>query len=241
MDASALHEWHRRGGAPALRLGVYKLPAAEVAVIRTIIMLYASDAAFPWTLVDAPPYDALLVDGTTTEGERSGLACAAGAVLALTRMNSGSLPHTMERPIRADKLKQWLKGIERALAQARPAQWGADEQTALEMEVSDSVRFSLRRWPSALMLRNDMDKVRMASLLSRRALNASELADTSQLPLSQCVTFLQALRTAGTLELHVASAASALGESSRSAAFAGAGRSEFARSLVNGIRRRLGL
>jgi hypothetical protein len=224
-----------------LRLGVYKLPAAEVAVIRTIVMLYASDAAFPWTLVNAPPYDALLVDGTTTESERSELACTGGAVLALTRMNSGSQPHAMERPIRADKLQQWLKGIERGLAETRPAPEDADAQTALEMEVSDAVRFSLRRWPSALMLRNDMDKVRMASLLSRRALNASELASNTQIPLSQCVTFLQALRTAGTLELHVAPVAPAQAGLLGSTEFVGAGRSDFTRSLINGIRRRLGL
>jgi hypothetical protein len=217
------------------------LPAAEVAVIRTIVMLYASDVAFPWTLVNAPPYDALLVDGTTTESERSELACTAAAVLALTRMNSGSQPHAMERPIRADKLQQWLKGIEHALAEARPARRDVDEQTALEMEVSDAVRFSLRRWPSALMLRNDMDKVRMASLLSRRALNARELASNTQIPLSQCVTFLQALRTAGTLELHVAPVAPAQAGLSGSTEFAGAGRSDFTRSLINGIRRRLGL
>jgi hypothetical protein len=224
-----------------LRLGVYKLPAAEVAVIRTIVMLYASDVTFPWTLVDAPPYDALLVDGSTTEGERSELACTAAAVLALTRMNSGSQPQAMERPIRADKLQQWLKGIEHALAEARPARWDVDAQTALEMEVSDAVRFSLRRWPSALMLRNDMDKVRMASLLSRRALNARELASNTQIPLSQCVTFLQALRTAGSLELHVAPVATAHAESSGLRELAGAGRSDFTRSLINGIRRRLGL
>jgi hypothetical protein len=42
------------------------LPAAEAAVIRTIVQLYASDLSFPWTLVTAPPYDALLVDESAT-------------------------------------------------------------------------------------------------------------------------------------------------------------------------------
>lgn len=224
-----------------LRLGVYKLPAAEVAVIRTIVQLYANDVAFPWMLVNAPPYDALLVDETETAGERDELARMAGAVLALTRQNAGGLPHTLERPIRADKLQQWLKSTECALLVALPARLDMEAQTALEIEVSDSVRFTLRRWPSALLLRNDPDKVRMASLLTRRALNASELAEISELPLSQCVTFLQTLRSVGMLDLHVAPAgARTHAELSGVQGISTAIRSEFARGLINGIRRRLG-
>lgn len=225
-----------------LRLGVFRLPIAEVALIRTIVRLYANDVAFPWTLVDAPPYDALLVDESAMADERVELARMAGAVLALTGRNSGGLPHTLERPIRADKLQQWLKGTERTLLEARAARMGIEEHTALEIEVSDSVRFTLRRWPSTLLLRNDPDKVRMASLLVRRALNANELAEVSGFPLSQCVTFLHALRSVGMLELHVTPAvgrahAGLPGVRGVSPSI----RSEFGRSLINGIRLRLGL
>lgn len=222
-----------------LRLGVYRLPAPEVAVIRTIVQLYASDAAFPWTMVNAPPYDALLVDESATATERAEFARMAGAVLALTRRNAGDAPHTLERPIRADKLQLWLKSTEHALRAQRPARSSMEEQAALEIEVSDSVRFTLRRWPSALLLRNDPDKVRMASLLARRTLSAIELAELGELPLPLCVTFLQTLRTAGILELHVAPAAWAYPEAQR--AHGMPVRREFMRGLVNGIRRRLGL
>jgi hypothetical protein len=225
-----------------LRLGVYRLPAPEVAVIRTIVQLYANDVAFPWIMVNAPPYDALLVDESATATERAEFARMTGAVLALTRRNSGGLPHTLERPIRADKLQQWLKSTERALLASRPARSVVEEQAELEIEVSDSIRFTLRRWPSALLLRNDPDKVRMASLLARRALSAIEVAELGELPLSRCVTFLKTLRSAGMLEVHVAPAAARASpeltgvQGTRSPA-----RSEFARSLINGIRRRLGL
>lgn len=225
-----------------LRLGVYRLPAAEVAVIRTIVQLYANDVAFPWTLVNALPYDALLVDESATPGERAEFALMAGAVLVITRGTSGGVPHTLERPIRADRLQQWLKSTERSLQEAQPGRWGMQEQIALEMEVSDSVRFTLRRWPSSLLLRNDPDKVRMASLLSRRALNASELADLSELPLSQCVTFLQTLRSVSMLEQHVTPAVGrAYAELQGVQGISAAIRGEFGRSLINGIRRRLGL
>ncbi|MGJ7505315.1 MULTISPECIES: hypothetical protein [unclassified Variovorax] len=243
MSDARAHGLHAFGRTDisVFRLGVYKLPSAEVDVIRTIIQLYANDGAFPWTLVNAPPYDALLVDGTATEAERSELARMTGFVLALTRMNSDERPSTLARPIRADKLQQWLNSTERALREAQSVEMAADDQAALKIEVSNSVRFMLRRWPSALLLRNDLDKVRMASLLSRRALNAIELADISGFPLSQCVTFLHVLRVAGTLELHVAPVAAAQVEPSRSMESDAIIRSGYARSLVNGIRRRLGL
>lgn len=44
---------------PALRLGVYKLPAAETALVQTLLRLYASSGACRWIYASAPPYDAL--------------------------------------------------------------------------------------------------------------------------------------------------------------------------------------
>jgi len=221
-----------------LRLGVHKLPMAEVVLISTIMRLSASQPGFAWQLVDAPPYDALLVDNSSAEHEYPGVVGSmAAAVLRLTRMNTGGQPGTMERPIRADRLQQWLCSIEQALREAQPGGLMPHEQTALEVEVSDAEYFMLRRWPPSLLLRNDLDNIRMASLLSRRALNATELSDISQLPFSQCVAFLLELRKAGVLELHVAQALPPV--MPRSDKTGGGG--DFARSFINGIRRRLGL
>lgn len=71
-----------------LRLGAYKLPAAEVVLVQTLFRLYAHGDAFRWTFVTAPPYDALLADGTTDEGMSPAVDAMAKAVLRLTRMNS---------------------------------------------------------------------------------------------------------------------------------------------------------
>jgi hypothetical protein len=217
-------------------MGVYGLPAAETAVIRTIVQLYASDLSFPWKFVTAPPYDALLVDESATATERAGFARMAGSLLTLTRRNSGGHAHTLERPIRADRLQQWLKSTERTLLAAQP------EPMVPKIEVSEAVRFTLRRWPSALLLRNDPEKVRMASLLARRALSATELSDLGELPLSRCVTFLQTLRSAGVLELHVVpSSARPHADLPRAPGLSAPVRGAFARSLISGIRRHLGL
>jgi len=223
-------------------MGVYGLPAAETAVIRTIVQLYASDLSFPWTFVTAPPYDALLVDECATAAERAGFARMAGALLTLTRRNAGGHAHTLERPIRADRLQQWLKSTERTLLAVQSVPSGEPEQMAPKIEVSESVRFTLRRWPSALLLRNDPEKVRMASLLARRALSATELSDLGELPLSRCVIFLQTLRSAGVLELHVVpSGALPHADLPRIPGLPAPARGAFARGLINGIRRHLGL
>jgi hypothetical protein len=165
------------------------------------------------------------------------LPCWPVPMLALTPMNANALPNTMARPIRADKLQKWLQGIEPALQEV-PSELSMDEPHSLELEVSDSVRFMLRRRPSALLLRNDPHKVEMANQLLRRALNAIELAETSGLPPVQCVRFLQVLRAAGMLEVHVGPIDRTQAESSESAEPAGTVRSDFARRLINAVRRR---
>ena len=144
-----------------LRLGAYKLPAAEVVLVQTLFRLYAHGDAFRWTFVTAPPYDALLADGTTDEGMSPAVDAMAKAVLRLTRMNSGQAPNTLERPIRADRLQDWLKSTEHDLLQTRPATLieEATQPDAVEAEATtpaapiNPVRFKLRRWPPAVLLR----------------------------------------------------------------------------------------
>lgn len=228
-----------RAGVSSLRLGVCKLPEAEVAVIRTIIQLYATDGTFAWTLVGESPYDALLVDASVTQAESSELTHMVSSMRVFSWEESSKRVHALERPIRADRLKRWLDDTELALRQAQSSEMVADEQSMMKVEVSNSVRFMLLRWPSALLLRNDLDKVHMAILLSQRALNAIELADISGLPLSQCIAFIQVLRVAGALELHVTPGAMA--RSQEAGEFKALRRGGFGRSFINGFRRRLGL
>ncbi|RUR71234.1 hypothetical protein EJP67_29740 [Variovorax guangxiensis] len=183
-----------------LRLGVHRVPAIERVVIQTIVRLSAHDTDFAWLLVDAPPYDALLVDETTVGG-MDDISRLARVIIRLTRAGASEYPDVLERPIRAEKLQQLLKRIGDNLHGERLPHSGAGGEE-MKIEVSDSVRFMLRRWPSALLLGNDPGKVRMASLLVRRELNAIELAELSEQSLSQCATFLHALRQAGVLELY---------------------------------------
>ena len=230
---------------PVLRLGTYKLPAAEVILVRTLMRLYAHDSAFRWTFVDTAPYDALLVDGTTADGNNGEAARLARAVLKLTRMNEGDGSDTIERPLRADKLQAWLKRAERDFVVTRPmTQPGEPVVEAAPSGPTPGIRFKLRRWPPATMLRNDPQRIRMATLMSRRALQVSELATISGQPLNECQTFVRNLQLVGLLDVQEAApppAAPAVGTAPAASAAATPARPSFARGLIGNIRKRLGL
>ena len=236
-----------------LRLGAYKLPAAEVVLLQTLLRLYAHGSSFRWTFVTAPPYDAVLVDGTTEEGTSPDVARMAKAVLRLTRMGSEAEPNTLQRPIRADRLQDWLKATEHDLLETRPATLLPDSvdtqpiarpasAPAAPAIAISPVRFKLRRWPPAALLRSDPNRIRMATLLSRRALNAAELATISQQPVNECQAFLQTLQTTGLVEVEQEKpAAPAAAPQAAAAPTTVAAKPAFARGLISGIRRRLGL
>ncbi|MDO5086554.1 MAG: hypothetical protein Q4D74_02950 [Comamonadaceae bacterium] len=238
-----------------LRLGAYKLPAAEIVLVQTLLRLYSHGGAFRWTYVTEPPYDALLADGTTPEGQHSSVDAMAKAVLRLTRMNAGGGANTLERPIRADLLQEWLKKTEHDLLDTRPmtTTFGASDGLAAPTAPAELpatvLRFKLRRWPPASLLRGDPTRIRLATLLSRRALNASEMASISRQPLSVCQEFLQTLQTTGLVDVQSGAPAPMPGTGDSGApamvapapAVASPPKPTFARSLISGIRRRLGL
>ena len=184
-----------------LRLGTHNLHPAEVVLLSTLLRLFSYDESFHWTLVEEGPYDALVVDGTTPGGVSAETNRLAKVTLRLTRMHAGSAPNTLERPIRADRLRQWLDQTERELKGRTP---GISIKRAApaghQGSLPSHVRFRLRRWPPPLLLRNNVHRVRMATLLSRRPLSAEELADISDQGLDVCATFLQVLRSADLLE-----------------------------------------
>ena len=128
-----------------LRLGAYNLPAAEVVLVQTLFRLFAHGDAFRWTFVTAPPYDALLVDGTRPEGMKAEVDRMARAVLRLVRLNGGDAQNTLERPIRADRLQEWLKQIEHDLLTTLQAASGQDDHPEPPV-ASSPVRFKPRRW-----------------------------------------------------------------------------------------------
>jgi len=218
----------------AFTLGVHNLPAAEVVLIKTLLRLFSHDASFQWRFAEAGPFDAVLADATCVAGHPP--ASLARAVLKITRVNAAMDADSISRPIRAEQLQAWLERQEQRV-RALP-RLPVIEPRRPAVKGGGGIRFKLRRWPSAALLKNDPQRIRLATLLARRALGARELSSISRLPAEQCQDFVDTLRQADLLEVLEAptTAASPAAATARPAPPA-----SFAHSLITGIRRRLGL
>ena len=60
-------------------------------------------------------------------------------------------------------------------------------------------RLRLRRWPPASIVRDSSERVRMATLLARRALNAHDLHRLTGLDATECLVFMKMLRASDLL------------------------------------------
>ena len=176
-----------------LRIGAYRLPAAEVVLLRIMVRLLSHDPAFNWIFVETGPYDAIVVDEATAKTNSVAIAKLSHAVLKIVRIQDESVPNTLTRPLRADKIQEWLVHIGTSLAPVSPA-LAAPNSTAL------TTRYKLRRWPPSSLVRNDPMLIRMAVLLSKRALLPIELAHLSQQSLDACHRFIDTLLPIGLLD-----------------------------------------
>ncbi len=219
-----------------LKLGAHDLPAAEVVLVKTLFRLFSHDSSFRWTFANRPPYDALLVDGTKPENTSTEVRRMTSTILRLTRMNSGSGPNTLERPIRADQLQHWLSTTEQKLLRVQP---NNIQQAPQKPAFPSHVRFKLLRWPSGLLLRGDSTRIRMATLLSRRALSARELSVICEQPVEYCEIFLQVLRAAALLKME--EPISAPPAPAPTSASTPPPQPKYTLGLISSIRRRLGL
>jgi hypothetical protein len=217
----------------AFTLGVHNLPAAEVVLIKTLMRLFPATATFKWRFAETGPFDAVLTDATHAADEVP--AKLARAVLKITRADAATDADCITRPIRAEQLQAWL-ALQGELLQLLPRPAARSSRVATAHAAG--TRFKLRRWPSAAVLKNDPQRIRLATLLSRRALGTRELSHISRLPADLCQDFVDTLQQTGLIEVERAPAAAA---APRKAPAAAAVPRPLAGGLIDGIRRRLGL
>lgn len=219
-----------------LRIGAYRLPAAEIVLLRIMVRLLSHDASFNWLFVETGPYDAIIADEATAKRDSVAIAQLSNAVLKIVRTQDDFVPNTLTRPLRAEKIQEWLVQIGTRLAPISPAV-AAPSDTAL------TTKYKLRRWPPSFLVRNDPMLIRMAVLLSKRALLPIELAHLSQQSLDACHRFINTLLPMGLLD-----AVSAVGSpqttslSSAQKPIATTNSKTFlAQGLIGRIRRRIGM
>lgn len=159
-------------------------------------------------------------------------------------MNAPDAPGTLQRPIRASRLRD-LSTTEQALMDTRPATDSRIEQLgwpAGQAEPAPSLgapRFKLRRWPPTVLLQGRSG----AHPYGKPAVTACALSTTELARISgrwnEKPAFLQLLQTTGLVNLHQEpprQRSSCVGTSARRPRIRGVS----AVGLIAGIRRRLG-
>ncbi|MEZ5703001.1 MAG: hypothetical protein R3E42_15240 [Burkholderiaceae bacterium] len=201
-----------------LKLGLLGLPQAEVRLIAILFRLHSVEPSFIWTLPPAAPFDALLVDASVPEHEVAPLRSTGTQIIRLSapgRENAGEMP----RPIRSDRLISWLNGIEvgllhgerdghsisaghavTATSSHEPAVTSAPtvaRPPAAEpapLNLSDqALTFKLKRWPPSNLVEKDVNRIRLATVLSRKPISLKELGTVSRVGDYECRTFIQDL------------------------------------------------
>ena len=167
--------------------------------MRALVKLLAigNEDEFPWTFADTAPYDVIVVDAASPAVGSAQLQSLSRAtfLLGADTAQTSSTVHVLARPLRAEQLSHRLNDIQTRLGTVSLAAPSSPSLTvAAELKQLD-LRYKLRRWPPTPALRGDAARVRMATLLSRRAMTISELASVSQQSQERCQVFVQLLQS----------------------------------------------
>src|SRR5690606_22454767 len=96
-----------------LKLGLLGLPEPEARLVATLFRLHGVERSFIWSLASDGPFDAVLVDAALPEAE---WRAAVGEGVPVRRLLAVGVPSAgadeMARPIRSDRLVDWLNSVE---------------------------------------------------------------------------------------------------------------------------------
>ncbi len=209
-----------------LKLGLFGLPQAEVRLIATLFRLHSIEPSFIWTLPAQAPFDAILVDASVPESDMAPLRINGARIMRLSAPGQ-KLEGEMPRPIRSDRLIAWLNSIEvgllhgerdgaastashstvaAALDRQTPsgatkppsAPMNADQATQLDLS-DQELTFKLKRWPPSYVVEKDVNRIRLATVLSRKPISLKELTALARIGEHECKTFIQTVATLGLL------------------------------------------
>lgn len=247
-----------------LRFGAVGLSSAEDALVATLFRLHRVDPSFIWTRATEAPFDALLIDSRCDADAYEHLMGRDTQIVRLGDIDS-ALPGQLPRPIRSDLLVRWLNSIEIQILhgskdpfastsiESRLGPHSHAPRSILPVPATPAVptahlpvlnpgtRVKLRRWPSHALLGGDVSRIRMATMLSRRALTLEDLVAATGVATHHCLQFVGALRHAGLLEMAVPEIAPTPALPAAAAKDQSPTTRGIGRSLLRSIRQRFGL
>lgn len=216
-------------------LATQDLSDAETSLLATIIRL-SSDLAGKWHLGEPKECDALFVEMTDSMNLLAAGTSRPVRIPVCRRGETIADEGVLKRPIRAEDVIRQLMRVEALLSGAQPA---ASVPAPAAPASNLAARGKLLRWPTHALLAASRTRVQMATMLSRRAMSASELSVTSGLPLQECETFMAELGHAQMLEWQAVAAQPGAGHAPASNDAHATARPKS--GLFMSIRKRLGL
>ena len=175
-----------------LLLGLRGIPLAEAALIRTIVRL-SSSLSPAWEVIDDGDCHLLIHDGPAAP------AVAGRRSIALAARGAAPQAGTLQRPIRAEELVEFLNREGAQLAPTPPVQPAPPAAPAAGRGAVVEAAARLKQWPSWQVLKGRPHALQLATHLSRAPYSAGRLALASQAPLAQCLAFMQELDALGLL------------------------------------------
>ncbi len=258
-----------------LRLGLLGLPDAEVRLAATLFRLHQVEPSFIWRLSTEPPFDAVLADASVSD---QALVKFCGPRTQVKRLAERGVsdPEFLTRPLRSDRLIDWLNTIEvqllhgsadhfastvapsrqglsvapgsPALASSGASSPGSVDAVYawLEKLSDETLAVKLRRWPPATLLGKDVSRIRIATMISRRAMSLAEVSALARVPQAICQGFLAALGEKGYLQTKVVESpptpvAETVSTNTPEPAPRTSARPGFGASLLRSIRKRFGI
>ena len=176
------------GNRVTLSYGISHLSAHETLLLKSLVRLLGHRTLHGWVFQEEGA--ALQVVGQDWALPIGALPAPAPLRLHLSNTSSPQ-PLSLRLPLHVAALESMLNQVGEQLVQ---------EQTHADLPLTafGKEAYQLKRWPPAALL-GSPDRMKLATLLTARALCLTGLAQRSQQPTDECERFLQALQQAGLL------------------------------------------
>lgn len=223
-----------------LRIGVFDLEPKDAAYIRALVRLFAHTEKLGWSFAEHPPYHAVVTDHAARSAHPAFFERFKGLVVTMVSPPGVPEMNTVAYPIRANQFRDWLKLRQTELMHTLYSTEEATQPPAAN-DLGER-RFKLRRWPASALLLGEPMRLRIATLMSRNAMNVQQLAQLTGQPEGACRQFLGLLQSAGLLvEVKTIASAPAVAGKGQAGAAEAAAEAEVKLGLMASIRRRFGI
>jgi hypothetical protein len=237
------------------KLRLHGLRSVDEAVVEIFLKLLRQQTRNEWVLSGDKEVDLLLVSPQNLDARDVMTQSAQLVWVAPANVKVAADGHArLSQPLQLDAFQEVLLAVDAKLSTVVGMQASSRSQTVMATasvpaaspaQVSDvqQVRYKLKRWPAAQHLAAHRYYSRLASFLSSRYLNQSELVMLSNVEWAVCAEFLKLMREQSLLDVRAPEAAAASGLAARTAAKAGPSKAEERNmpGLIGRLRERLGL